>query len=229
MVIPQQQGVQAWDRYAYVNNDPVKYIDPSGHCLPNQCGYIVDGTDGWVSPSDDETNDSSSPFEVGLEWFTGKGSDEHVFVDGDPFTKLLQQHEHIQDVRDLISQRLSKGDYKTYEQNYDLGGLQGIPKYIIDYSTLATFGKTGNLAVTFLGSYELHYYVTEVDTQNRNAEITFYVYNESTLASATHPPVVGYTQFWEEYITPIINWLSNEGPMSRVTQTFLWTETISFP
>jgi len=25
------QGVQAWDRYAYVNNNPLKYTDPSGH------------------------------------------------------------------------------------------------------------------------------------------------------------------------------------------------------
>jgi RHS repeat-associated protein len=29
-VIPQQQGVQAWDRYAYANNNPVKYTDPTG-------------------------------------------------------------------------------------------------------------------------------------------------------------------------------------------------------
>jgi hypothetical protein len=27
------QGVQAWDRYAYVNNSPVNYNDPSGHCI----------------------------------------------------------------------------------------------------------------------------------------------------------------------------------------------------
>jgi RHS repeat-associated protein len=29
-MIPQQQGSQAWDRYAYVNNNPVKYSGPSG-------------------------------------------------------------------------------------------------------------------------------------------------------------------------------------------------------
>jgi RHS repeat-associated protein len=27
------QGVQAWDRYAGMNNNPVRYNDPSGHCL----------------------------------------------------------------------------------------------------------------------------------------------------------------------------------------------------
>ncbi len=27
------QGVQAWDRYAYVNNNPVIHNDPTGHCF----------------------------------------------------------------------------------------------------------------------------------------------------------------------------------------------------
>jgi RHS repeat-associated protein len=32
-IIPEQsQGVQAWDRFAYVNNSPVVNNDPSGHC-----------------------------------------------------------------------------------------------------------------------------------------------------------------------------------------------------
>jgi len=36
-IIPPQQGVQAWDRFAYVNNNPLKYTDPSGHQM-TECG-----------------------------------------------------------------------------------------------------------------------------------------------------------------------------------------------
>jgi RHS repeat-associated protein len=34
IIIPEaSQGTLAWDRYAYVNNNPLKWDDPSGHCL----------------------------------------------------------------------------------------------------------------------------------------------------------------------------------------------------
>ncbi len=41
------QGVQAWDRYAYVNNSPVNYNDPSGHCL-TLCTAIIGGAVGAI-------------------------------------------------------------------------------------------------------------------------------------------------------------------------------------
>jgi RHS repeat-associated protein len=41
------QGVQAWDRYAYVNNNPVRYNDPSGHCLV-LCTAIIGGAVGAI-------------------------------------------------------------------------------------------------------------------------------------------------------------------------------------
>jgi RHS repeat-associated protein len=37
-IIPQAQGVQAWDRYAYSNNNPVRFNDPSGHMLDSGGG-----------------------------------------------------------------------------------------------------------------------------------------------------------------------------------------------
>jgi RHS repeat-associated protein len=44
-IVPLQQGVQAWDRYAYVNNSPVRYTDPSGHRNCEEDGYNCAGDD----------------------------------------------------------------------------------------------------------------------------------------------------------------------------------------
>jgi RHS repeat-associated protein len=40
-IIPQSQGVQAWDRYAGMNNNPVRYNDPSGHWINVVLGAAI--------------------------------------------------------------------------------------------------------------------------------------------------------------------------------------------
>jgi RHS repeat-associated protein len=63
--VPKSQGVQAWDRYAHVNNNPIRYIDPSGQSYceskyadPEVCAEIDPDGDQkspwpWSNPLDD--------------------------------------------------------------------------------------------------------------------------------------------------------------------------------
>lgn len=123
--------------------------------------------------------DKATPWQVGSEWLTGKGPLEHHFNGGDQFTELLRQHEHIEETRQQIISGIANNSIdqnKSYSNNYNLAGIAGVPKYAKDYSTLTTMGKTGNLAVTYLGSYSLTYTVTCVDINNKIAELTVYSY-----------------------------------------------------
>lgn len=154
---------------------------------------------------------------MGWEWLTGTGPRVHNFTDGDPFTELLRHHEHIQElINDVCNGTLpQQGQFK-----YSLGGLGGVPKYLRDYSTLFTGGLTGNLAVTYLGSYGLSYSVT-------NGTLDIQVTNTSSIASATHPPVIGYTNWWSNYIGNPLNGFFSSGPMSATTQNFDFHENFA--
>ena len=171
---------------------------------------------------------------VGWQWLTGTGPQAHDFGNGDYFTQLLQQHGHIEDLRNTFSGQLTGqcGSCDTTplggNSNYSLAGIQGVPKYIRDYSTLLTGGLTGNLAVTYLGSYELSYQTTAIDCKDGIAQVHFHAHNASTIESATHPPVIGYTQWWNRYIGNPLNNVFSSGPLSRTDQNFDWDETLNF-
>jgi len=45
------QGTQAWDRYAYVNNNPVRYNDPTGHMIDQGDGGCGDEADCTPPPT----------------------------------------------------------------------------------------------------------------------------------------------------------------------------------
>ncbi|MBB6239811.1 hypothetical protein HDC90_004473 [Pedobacter sp. AK013] len=82
------------------------------------------------------------------------------------------------------------------------------------------------LAVTYLRSYGLKYAVTSID--GNMVIVTFTVTNSSTISSATHPPVIGYTNWWNKNIGDPINKSFSSGPFSKTTQTFIWMENLKW-
>ncbi|GAB2972621.1 hypothetical protein GCM10027049_03090 [Mucilaginibacter puniceus] len=269
-------STQDYNRYAYVLNNPLKYIDPSGNAygpdddkkkkndppppakpielpevrihetyIPGSgggggysgcCGTGLGNnssveatpipfvrTESYNSMVNSKTHNNANqggpgPFQVGWEWLTG-GTKHRNFTNGDYFTELLRKHSHIEATKNLIRNGSRKG-----RNPYSLGGLRGVGLYIKDYSTLLTAGATGNLAVTYLGSYELTYEVIKVS--GSLATVLFTVENRSTIESALHPPVIGYLPGWSTYIGQPLNNFFSSGPLSQTTQTFIWTETI---
>lgn len=58
--------------------------------------------------------------------------------------------------------------------------------------------------------------------------ITFSVYNTSTIQSGTRPPILGYTDLWKNNFGSWLNNQFNTGPASKTSQSFRWTEKVKF-
>ncbi|HEY6202469.1 MAG TPA: RHS repeat-associated core domain-containing protein [Candidatus Limnocylindria bacterium] len=185
--------------YNYANANPGLLSDPSG--LAATAGD--DAGCGDLCPGDD-----TSPWQLGWEWLTGTGPREHNFTDGDAFTELLRGSDYIQQLTKAVGSGALPDSGPVV---YSLGGIDGAAKYARDYSTVVTGGRTGNLAVTYLGSYTGSYSVT-------NGILEIRISNESTIASATHPPVIGYTDWWQDAIGNPLNQAFASGPMSKTSQ-----------
>jgi hypothetical protein len=171
-------------------------------------GSLLTYTFGKEKPGNEMT-----PYDVGVEWLTGTGPRDRTFYEGDYFTELLKQHEYIGDTRNILIDNFQNGNFESGKNPYELSGIQGVGKYIKDYSTLATGGLTGNLAVTYLGSYNLSYEVLSIN--GHSAKVRFNVYNESTIQSGIRPPVIGYTGWWTRNVGDPLNRRFSHGPCQK--------------
>jgi RHS repeat-associated protein len=199
------ENPQSLNRYVYALNNPLSMFDPTGLCAEG---------------------DNAGPWQVGWEWLTATGPRNHSFTNGDPFTELLKKHNHIVETRALIIQNIKNGGPLKGKNNYSLKGVGGVVTFLKDYSTLLTNGLTGNLAATYLGSYTLNYNILSIN--GTSAIVQFNVSNSSTIGSATHLPIQGYSDYWDNYIATPLNTAFLNGPMSKTTQNFQWEETLTW-
>jgi len=204
--------------YAVAGNNAVDRIDALGLS--------------WNTPSSVIT-----PWELGVEWLTADGPRHRDFIDGYHFAELLRTHEHIREKLREASQQAAKqcavGSDRDFQISwrtgkYALSGVRGVGKYLRDYSTIMTGGMTGNLAVTFLGSYSMRIIVTKIDCCKKAAHAFIEVNNSSTAASALRPPLLGYTAWWQENVAPLVNNLFRNGGGSPTSQHVELNEDIKF-
>ncbi|WP_123854038.1 hypothetical protein [Chryseobacterium shandongense] len=177
-----------------------------------------------MSTENSPSNKEITPWQLGVEWLSGKGPRHRDFTNGDLMTEMLRKHSHVQKTRDIILSKMALGQRSLVGSNsYKLGGIKGVGLYLKDYSTLLTGGLTGNLAVTYLRSYNLEYIAA---AYNNTVVVLFSVENSSTMQSASRPPILGYLPIWQQTAGKRINEKFKTGWGSKTTQSFNWTETL---
>jgi hypothetical protein len=178
-IIPaQSQGVQAWDRYAGMNNNPVRYSDPSGHRV---C-------------EDDETCDGNGNKipAAKSQKKTGKAS---------PSPSLNDAHkEKVKDEQDVIFQEVMTVEEleKLYLalsdlHEYLLWGMIGTSVLGAVATTIASIGVTpiAGIAIATVFSLEVAAYIVEMD---RVSGLMSYV-NDAIIAAKSNSGAIQMTVF----------------------------------
>ena len=129
--------IRQGDVLAWTIGDATSYFtyDPDNADAVN--GFVGEGmNDGTLdaatvtAPS--QHGDDATPWQVGYEWATGTGPREHHFKGADPFTRELRKHEWIGETRSKIAGGLANHSLslnQQYSNNYNLGGLSGVPDW----------------------------------------------------------------------------------------------------
>jgi murein DD-endopeptidase MepM/ murein hydrolase activator NlpD len=158
-IVPISQGTQAWDRFAYVNNNPLRYTDPTGHGA--YCGDDYDP--GCLN--DEETYHynlaTKQPLrfenlpvaEEDLEWIQWFGGTESAYND------------HLAYQRDPDDSYKYDAYCQGYHCGIDFGAAWGDPVYAGVYGQVikAGPGSGGYEIVIQVGDYQILYQAVDGD------------------------------------------------------------------
>lgn len=198
--------------------------------------------------------DQIGPLNLVREFGLGNGSQERNFSQDDNFTQqFITDNDRLEPIYEEVGQQIFGANGKKGEVGMDghsifsLGSKGKLVKLGIMvhdaynaggrvFNKISPFGlkvPIGNLAASVTGSFKVHWKLESYD-KDGNAIVSFELYNDMSAGSATRPPLIGYSKFWQDNVTPAINKAANSrwnftGFMRTVNITMTWTKTIPNP
>ena len=245
--------------YAWCGNNPIRHIDEDGqyyfdwNAMVYRSDYTGEEVSYWevlknefIEPRPDR---QIGPLHMVWEFGFGNGSQERNFSQDDNFTQqFITDNDRLEPIEKEVGQQIfGANGKKKGDSGYSLGSKEKLEKLGIMahdaynaggrvFNKISPFGMKvpiGNLAASVTGSFKVHWELESYD-KDGNAVVRFELINDMSAGSATRPPLVGYTEFWKENVTPAINKAANSrwnklGFMRTVKINMTWTKTIPNP
>jgi RHS repeat-associated protein len=169
------QGTQAWDRYAYANNNPIRNVDPSGHracddydeqgnCITDSLGRLLNFVYGTILNKKGVVKNKYSAFGAmnlivkkaayiyGSNWEDFLSATSYVFLgvyDSSPFT-MLEAHIGGSDGFHGITFSSGSGD-SGFHPDFQQGGDNQVRHFWAAFATAAS-GRSGIYAA-YIGNF----------------------------------------------------------------------------